>query len=155
MSSRKSAVPSREVAIKGPYVFLSGLPPKPTATLRLFNHLFHPTITTAERLFFHGTQVTVKYEVAGIPQGAEPLTMRKFYRFSVMNPVSMAAKCTAVRGRPFVEMQLRNTTQVLLLSLPMVALNSATHRKDSRRSFCAEFINLRSTQLSKSVRYMP
>lgn len=60
-------------------------------------------------------QVTVKYEIAGMPPGTETLTMRKFYRFSVMNPVSMAAMCTAVRGRPFVEMQLRNITQVRLM----------------------------------------
>lgn len=54
----------------------------------------------------------MKYHVAGDPEGSEPRSMRKFYRFSVMNPVSVNPVCTAVRGSPFVEVQLVNTTQV-------------------------------------------
>lgn len=50
--------------------------------------------------------------MAGDPEGSEPRSMRKFYRFSVMNPVNMSSVCTAVRGGPFVELQLANTTQV-------------------------------------------
>lgn len=61
-------------------------------------------------------QVTVKYDVAGAPEGAEPRSMRKFYRFSVMNPVTVSSTCAAVRGSsPFVELQLVNTTQVIVV----------------------------------------
>ncbi|CAN0520037.1 unnamed protein product, partial [Ectocarpus sp. 8 AP-2014] len=55
--------------------------------------------------------------VAGDPEGSEPRSMRKFYRFSVMNPVSVNPVCTAVRGSPFVEVQLVNTTQQMDLLL--------------------------------------
>ena len=58
-------------------------------------------------------QVTVKFEVAGAPEGSKPRSMRKFYRFSVMDPISIASTCTAIRGgNPLVELQLTNTTQV-------------------------------------------
>lgn len=57
-------------------------------------------------------QVTVKYEIAGAPEGTEPLVMRKLYRFAVTNPVELSTLCTSVRGCPYVEMLLRNRTQV-------------------------------------------
>ena len=57
----------------------------------------------------------MKYHVAGAPDGSEPRSMRKFYRFSVMNPVTLSSACTAVMGTPFVELQLVNTTQVIYL----------------------------------------
>lgn len=56
--------------------------------------------------------MTVKFDVAGAAEGSEPRSMRKFYRFSVMNPVSMSSVCTSVKGNPLVELKLRNTTQV-------------------------------------------
>lgn len=49
--------------------------------------------------------------------GSEPRSMRKFYRFSVMNPVDMSSVCTSIKGNPLVELQLRNTTQVLAWTL--------------------------------------
>ncbi|CAM9247688.1 unnamed protein product [Scytosiphon promiscuus] len=67
---------------------------------------------TLGELGTHTLRVTVRYQVAGDPEGSEPRSMRKFYRFSVMNPVNMSSVCTAVRGGPFVELQLVNTTQV-------------------------------------------
>eukprot|EP00903_Cladosiphon_okamuranus_P010481 g9916.t1 len=70
---------------------------------------------TLEELGTHTLRVTVKYQVAGAPEGSEPRSMRKFYRFSVMNPVTLSSSCTAVRGTPFVELQLINTTQMDLL----------------------------------------
>ncbi|CAM9331025.1 unnamed protein product [Ectocarpus fasciculatus] len=72
---------------------------------------------TLEELGTHTLRVTVKYHVAGDPEGSEPRSMRKFYRFSVMNPVSVNPVCTAVRGSPFVEVQLVNTTQQMDLLL--------------------------------------
>ncbi|CAM9665395.1 unnamed protein product [Ectocarpus sp. 12 AP-2014] len=66
---------------------------------------------TLEELGTHTLRVTVKYHVAGDPEGSEPRSMRKFYRFSVMNPVSVNPVCTAMRGSPIVEVQLVNTTQ--------------------------------------------
>ncbi|CAM9429438.1 unnamed protein product, partial [Ectocarpus sp. 13 AM-2016] len=66
---------------------------------------------TLEELGTHTLRVTVKYHVVGDPEGSEPRSMRKFYRFSVMNPVSVNPVCTAVRGSPIVEVQLVNTTQ--------------------------------------------
>eukprot|EP00752_Nemacystus_decipiens_P010921 g9705.t1 len=79
---------------------------------------------TLEELGTHTLRVTVKYHVAGTPEGSEPRSMRKFYRFSVMNPVTLSSSCTAVRGTPFVELQLVNTTQVLSRMMLVVDLAS-------------------------------
>lgn len=68
----------------------------------------------------------MKYQVAGAPDGSEPRSMRKFYRFSVMNPLTLSPACTAVRGTPFVELQLTNTTQVPSLPLSYLFLNYCT-----------------------------
>lgn len=55
----------------------------------------------------------MKFDVAGAPEGSKPRSMRKFYRFSVMDPITIVSTCTAIRGsNPLVELQLTNTTQV-------------------------------------------
>ncbi|CAM9312855.1 unnamed protein product, partial [Phaeothamnion confervicola] len=63
----------------------------------------------------HTLRVTVGYVDLSSPDGAEPKFLRKFYRFNVLNPINLNMTCIAVAGRPFVEVHLRNTTQMDLV----------------------------------------
>ncbi|CAM9706999.1 unnamed protein product, partial [Discosporangium mesarthrocarpum] len=89
--------------------------PNPTPVLAPSENLDMIVEHTVLELGTHTLRVTVKYEPPDPTEGIEPKLMRKFYRFSVLNPINLAVTCLPIRGNPFVEMNLRNTTQMDLL----------------------------------------
>ncbi|KAG5189454.1 hypothetical protein JKP88DRAFT_301845 [Tribonema minus] len=93
-----------------------GPPPQNPAPLLLNGqHLDMIVEHTLHELGTHTLRVAVTYRDALTPLGQEAKSLRKFYRFNVLNPINMSSTCLLVRGVPLVEVSIRNTTQMDLL----------------------------------------
>ncbi|CAM9778963.1 unnamed protein product [Chrysoparadoxa australica] len=68
-----------------------------------------------QELGTHTLRVAVTYKDKGMPEGSEVCTLRKLYRFDVLNPVNLAMTCIPSLGVPLVEVKVKNTAQMDLL----------------------------------------
>ncbi|CAN0010089.1 unnamed protein product [Choristocarpus tenellus] len=84
----------------------------PTAALHPSENLDMIVEHTLKELGKHTLRVTVKFSTLDAPEGTKPRIVRKFYLFSVLNPIGIKIGCLPIKGRPFVEMHLMNNTQV-------------------------------------------
>ena len=56
----------------------------------------------------HTLRVSVSYQVLS---GTEPKTLRKFYRFNVLQPLNISSYFIMVNNKPFIQCQVTNITK--------------------------------------------